>query len=84
MNFFSFINFFFYFILLYTWIYRPFVTSTIIGATSVKQLQDNVMALNLPISDEIADLIQQIHKADRDPSKGIFEVMDPTKEVENI
>ena len=40
------------------------------------------MALNLPISDEIADLIQQIHKADRDPSKGIFEVMDPTKEVE--
>ena len=32
------------------WVYsRPFVTSTIIGATSLQQLEDNVMALNMPI-----------------------------------
>lgn len=49
---------------------RPFVTSTILGATTVQQLRDNVMALNLaPLSEDVVQLINDVYKKHRDPSK---------------
>mmetsp|Transcript_2026 Transcript_2026/g.3202 ORF Transcript_2026/g.3202 Transcript_2026/m.3202 type:complete len:450 (-) Transcript_2026:937-2286(-) len=60
---------------------RPFVTSTIIGATTPQQLRDNVMALNLaPLSDDALLRINEIYQKHRDPSKGAFEVIDPNLE----
>lgn len=64
-----------------SWVYsRPFVTSTIIGATNLKQLEENVLALNLPIADEIKNLIDQVYQQYRDPSKGTFEIVDPDQD----
>ena len=52
---------------------RPFVTSTIIGATNVQQLRDNVLALNLaPLSDDVLDLLNGVYKKHRDPSKALI------------
>jgi aryl-alcohol dehydrogenase-like predicted oxidoreductase len=60
------------------WVYtRPFVTSTIIGATNLQQLEDNVLALNVPISDEVAALINEVYRAHIEPTRGVFEVVDP-------
>lgn len=59
---------------------RPFVTSTIIGATSNEQLEENVMALNLPISPEMDALIQEVNRKYLDPTRGVFEVVDPNKD----
>lgn len=65
------------------WVYsRPFVTSTIIGATSLAQLEDNVMSLNMILNDEITDMINDVYRDDRDPAKGVFEVIDPF--LENV
>ena len=45
------------------WVYtRPFVTSTVIGATNKQQLEENILALNVPISEEIAELFNQVHR----------------------
>ena len=63
------------------WVYsRPFVTSTIIGVTSLSQLEENVMALNIPITEEISTLIDGVHKQYLDPTRGVFEVVDPNIE----
>ena len=44
------------------WCYsRWFIDSTIIGATSLPQLQENIDALSLQLSDEIVDAINEIH-----------------------
>lgn len=60
------------------WVYtRPFVTSTLIGVTNMQQLEDNVMALNMPISPEVAKLIDTIYRGFLDPTRGVFEVIDP-------
>jgi Aldo/keto reductase family len=59
---------------------RPFVTSTIIGATNVDQLEQNIKALNMPISDEVAEMINEVYSSFRDPTKGLFEIIDPTVE----
>jgi len=49
---------------------RPFVTSTIIGATNPQQLRENVMALNLaPLSDDALMRLNEIYQKHRDPSK---------------
>jgi aryl-alcohol dehydrogenase-like predicted oxidoreductase len=64
------------------WVYnRPFVTSTIIGATSVRQLEDNVKALNLQVSDDVTEMINEVYSQCRDPTKGVFDVIDPNIEV---
>ena len=47
--------------------YRPFVTSNIIGATSVKQLEENIDSSNITLSNEILDEIQNIHLEDPNP-----------------
>ena len=63
------------------WVYsRPFVTSTIIGATNLRQLEDNVMALNMPITDDIAAALNAVFRDHLEPTRGIFEVMDPNLE----
>jgi aryl-alcohol dehydrogenase-like predicted oxidoreductase len=41
---------------------RPFVTSAIIGATSVAQLENNLAAHELVLSDEVLDGIEEVHK----------------------
>lgn len=40
---------------------RWFVTSTIIGATSMQQLQENVAAWHRPLADELLKEIEQLH-----------------------
>ena len=40
---------------------RPFVTSNIIGATSMEQLKENIDSIDTSLSDEILDEIQDIH-----------------------
>ena len=62
------------------WVYsRPFVTSTIIGATNVEQLEDNVLSLNMVLSDEVIAQINEVHREFPNPTKGVFQVVDPTK-----
>ncbi len=41
--------------------HRWFVTSTIIGATNMQQLQENIRAWNKPLSDEVLKQIEQLH-----------------------
>ena len=47
---------------------RPFVTSNIIGATTMKQLKENIDSINIELSDEIIDKINQIHNNNPNPS----------------
>ena len=46
---------------------RPFVTSNIVGATSLNQLKENVDSINISLSQEIMDEIQKIHSYDPSP-----------------
>ena len=46
---------------------RPFVTSNIIGATSMEQLKENIDSINISLSDEVLDEIQDIHLSDPNP-----------------
>ena len=47
---------------------RPFLTSTIIGATTMEQLRSNVDSINLTLSDEVLAAIEDIHNAHANPS----------------
>lgn len=40
---------------------RPFVTSNIIGATSLEQLKENIDSINLTLSNEVLREINQVH-----------------------
>jgi aryl-alcohol dehydrogenase-like predicted oxidoreductase len=43
---------------------RPFVTSNIIGATSIDQLKENIESINVKLTDEIIreiNLVQELH-----------------------
>ncbi len=40
---------------------RPFLTSTIIGATTLKQLRENIDSINLDLSTEVLAAIEAIH-----------------------
>ena len=46
---------------------RPFVTSNIIGATSMDQLRENIDSINLTLSEDILESIQEIHSGDPNP-----------------
>lgn len=46
---------------------QPFVTSNIIGATSVEQLKDNIASASLQLSDEVRAGIEAIHLAHPNP-----------------
>ncbi len=46
---------------------RPFVTSNIIGATSMEQLKENIDSIDISLSDGVLDEIQDIHLSDPNP-----------------
>ncbi|MBR9854098.1 MAG: NADP(H)-dependent aldo-keto reductase [Algicola sp.] len=41
---------------------RPFLTSNIIGATSMEQLKENISSIDVDLSDEVLEGIEEIHK----------------------
>ncbi len=47
---------------------RPFVTSNIIGATTMDQLKENIDSVNIVLSDEIIRKINMIHNNNPNPS----------------
>lgn len=47
---------------------RAFLTSTIIGATNMTQLKSNIESINITLSDEVLQRIEQIHQAFPNPS----------------
>ena len=47
---------------------RPFVTSNIIGATTMEQLRENIDSINIELSKEIIDKINLIHNNNPNPS----------------
>ena len=47
---------------------RPFVTSNIIGATTMDQLQENIQSVNIEMTDEMMDKINLIHDNNPNPS----------------
>jgi aryl-alcohol dehydrogenase-like predicted oxidoreductase len=47
---------------------RPFVTSNIIGATSLEQLKENLDSINIELSAEILEKIEAIHLDQPNPS----------------
>jgi aryl-alcohol dehydrogenase-like predicted oxidoreductase len=47
---------------------QPFVTSNIIGATSMEQLKTDIDSINLELSDEVIDGISEIHQSHANPA----------------
>ncbi len=47
---------------------RPFLTSTIIGATTMDQLKENIGSIELQLSEEVLRGIEKIHKTLPDPA----------------
>jgi aryl-alcohol dehydrogenase-like predicted oxidoreductase len=47
---------------------RPFVTSNIIGATTMEQLKENIESIEVNLSDEVLEGIEAIHKAIPNPA----------------
>ena len=48
--------------------YRPFVTSNIIGATNLKQLEENIKSIEIKLSDEIIKEINEVHELYPNPA----------------
>ena len=46
---------------------RPFLTSNIIGATSIEQLQENINSINFTLTEEMLKDIEGIHLSDPNP-----------------
>jgi len=46
----------------------PFVTSNIIGATKMSQLKENINSINIDLSEEIINEINEIHKIMPNPA----------------
>ena len=46
---------------------RPFITSNIIGATSIKQLKENIDSIDIKLNSEIIKKINEIHLLDPNP-----------------
>ena len=47
---------------------RPFVTSNIIGATTMEQLKENIGSIDIELSDEVMEKINLIHNNNPNPS----------------
>ena len=47
---------------------RPFLTSNIIGATTMEQLKTNIASVDIELSNEILDDIEKIHIQHPNPS----------------
>ncbi|MCP4297042.1 MAG: NADP(H)-dependent aldo-keto reductase [Proteobacteria bacterium] len=46
---------------------RPFLTSTIIGATTMTQLKENIGSSNLTLNSEVVQAIEEVHKINSNP-----------------
>jgi len=46
---------------------RPFVTSNVIGATSIKHLEENINSIDITLTDEMKNDIEDIHLSDPNP-----------------
>ena len=47
---------------------RPFLTSNIIGATSIEQLEENIDSINISLSDEVMKAIDSVHSEIPNPA----------------
>ena len=47
---------------------QPFVTSNIIGATTIKQLKEDIDSINVELNPEIIDEINLVHKNNSNPA----------------
>ena len=47
---------------------RPFVTSNIIGATTMKQLKENIDSVNIEITENMLEDINQVHSSQPNPA----------------
>ena len=47
---------------------RPFLTSNIIGATTMEQLKENIESIKIELSDEVLEGIEAIHNAIPNPA----------------
>ena len=47
---------------------RPFLTSNIIGATSIKQLEENIDSIDITLSEEVMEAINAVHGAIPNPA----------------
>ncbi len=47
---------------------RPFVTSNIIGATKMDQLKENIESIEIKLTDQIIEQIEEIHKSNPNPA----------------
>jgi len=47
---------------------RPFVTSNIVGATSTKQLEENIDSININLSDDVLKAIDEVHASMPNPA----------------
>jgi len=46
---------------------QPFVTSSIIGATSVEQLKENCKSIDITLTEDIIKEIQKVHVSNPNP-----------------
>lgn len=47
---------------------RPFVTSNIIGATSLEQLKSNIDSVNITLDSDVLEAIEKVHSTYPNPS----------------
>ena len=47
---------------------RPFVTSNIIGATTMEQLKENIESINIDLSEEILEEVNEVHSSQPNPA----------------
>lgn len=47
---------------------RPFVSSTILGATTLEQLKEDIDACNIVLSEEILEQLEQVHNQNPNPA----------------
>ena len=47
---------------------RPFVTSNIIGATTMEQLKENIDSVNIEITESMLEDINQVHSSQPNPA----------------
>jgi len=47
---------------------RPFVTSNIIGATKMDQLKENIKSIEIKLTDQVIEQIEEIHKSNPNPA----------------
>ncbi|RZN82325.1 MAG: aldo/keto reductase [Winogradskyella sp.] len=47
---------------------RPFLTSNIVGATNLEQLEENIDSINISLSDDVMKAINEVHSAIPNPA----------------